>query len=99
MEIKYTTQGYLIYATMAAYLLAFVVSLLRRAKAGHVLYLIGFAIAAVSYGYRWYDVRHVPLQNLFEVFLFLGMIYPISLFCRRVLRVGGYTADMFAGML
>ncbi|MHC4072945.1 MAG: cytochrome c biogenesis protein CcsA [Planctomycetota bacterium] len=99
MEIKYTTQGYLIYATMAAYLLAFVVSLLRRAKAGHVLYLIGFAIAAVSYGYRWYDVRHVPLQNLFEVFLFLGMIYPVSLLCRRFLRVGGYTADMLIGII
>ena len=99
MEIKYTTQGYLIYATMAAYLLAFVVSLLRRPKAGHVLYLIGFAVAVVSYGYRWYDVRHVPLQNLFEVFLFLGMIYPVSLLCRRFLRVGGYAADMLIGVI
>lgn len=99
MEIKYTPQGYLIYATMAAYLLAFVVSLLRRPKAGHVLYLVGFAIAAVSYGYRWCDVHHVPLQNLFEVFLFLGMIYPVSLLCRRFLRVGGYTADMLIGVI
>jgi len=99
MEIKYTIQGYLIYATMAAYLLAFVVSLLRRPKAGHVLYLIGFAVAVVSYGYRWYDVRHVPLQNLFEVFLFLGMLYPVSLLCRRFLRVGGYAADMLIGVI
>jgi ABC-type transport system involved in cytochrome c biogenesis permease subunit len=99
MEIKYTIQGYLIYATMTAYLLAFIVSLLRRAKAGHALYLVGFAIATVSYGYRWYDVRHVPLQNLFEVFLFLGMIYPVSLLCRRFLRVGGYTADMLIGVI
>ena len=99
MEIKYTIQGLLIYTTMAAYLLAFVVSMLRKPKAGHALYLFGFAVAVVSYGYRWYDVRHVPLQNLFEVFLFLGMIYPVSLFCRRVLRVGGYRADMLIGVI
>ncbi|MGD8500195.1 MAG: cytochrome c biogenesis protein CcsA [Phycisphaerales bacterium] len=99
MESKYTIQGLLIYITIAAYLLAFLTSLLRRPKTGHVLYLLGFAIAVSSYGYRWYDVRHVPLQNLFEVFLFLGMIYPVSLFCRRFLRVGGYSADMLIGAI
>ena len=99
MEIKYTIQGLLVYIAIAAYLLAFVTSLLRQPKAGHALYLFGFAVTVVAYGYRWYDVRHVPLQNLFEVFLCLGMIYPVSLFCRRVLRVGGYSADMFIGAL
>ena len=97
MAIKYTIQGLLVYTTMATYLLAFVVTMFRRRKAGHTIYLLGFAIAVVSYGYRWYDVQHVPLQNLFEVFLFMGMIYPVSLFCRRVLNVGGYAADMFMG--
>lgn len=97
MAIKYTIQGYLVYTTMAVYLLAFAVTIFRRRKAGHAIYLLGFAIAVVSYGYRWYHVKHVPLQNLFEVFLFMGMIYPISLFCRRVLNVGGYAADMFMG--
>ncbi len=99
MEIKYTIQGLLIYITMAVYLQALIVSLLGRRKVGHVLYLIGSVIAAVSWGYRWHHVGHVPLQNMFEVFLFLGIIYPVSLFCRRVLYVGGYTADMFAGVL
>ena len=95
MEIKYTIQGILIYAAIGAYVLAFVTSLLRCRKAGHVLYIFGFIIAVFAFGYRWYDVRHVPLQNLFEVFLCLGMIcYPVSLFCRRILRVGGRAADM-----
>ena len=85
--------------TIAAYLLAFVTTVLRRPKAGHILYLLGFAIAVCSFGYRWYHVRHVPLQNLFEVFLCLGMIYPVSLFCRRALRVGGYAADMLIGAI
>jgi len=99
MEIKYTIQGLLIYITIAAYLCAFVTSLLRRPKTGHILYLFGFVIAVFSFGYRWYHVRHVPLQNLFEVFLCLGMIYPVSLFCRRILRVGGYSADMLIGAI
>jgi len=99
MEIKYTIQGLLVYMTIAAYLLAFVTTVLRRPKIGHFIYLLGFAIAVCSFGYRWYHVRHVPLQNLFEVFLCLGMIYPVSLFCRRVLRVGGYAADMLIGAI
>ncbi|UCC22159.1 MAG: cytochrome c biogenesis protein CcsA [Planctomycetota bacterium] len=99
MEIKYTTQGLLIYATIAAYLLAFTLTAARRKKAGHFLYMLGFATAVLSFGYRWYHVRHVPMQNLFEVFLCLGMIYPVSVFCRRFLRVGGYSADMLIGAI
>jgi cytochrome c-type biogenesis protein CcsB len=99
MEIKYTIQGLLVYMTIAAYLLAFVTTVLRRPKVGHTLYLFGFAIAVCAFGYRWYHVRHVPLQNLFEVFLCLGMIYPVSLFCKRALRVGGYSADMLIGAI
>ncbi len=88
MEIKYTIQGLLIYVTIAAYLLAFLTTLLRRPKTGHILYALGFITAVLSFSYRWYHVRHVPMQNLFEVFLCLGMIYPLSLFCRRILRIG-----------
>jgi len=97
MEIKYTIQGLLVYTTIAAYLLALLVSILHRPRAGHILYVLGFVAAVVSFGYRWYHVRHVPMQNLFEVFLCLGMIYPVSLFCRRFLRVGGQSADMLIG--
>ncbi|KPL23223.1 MAG: hypothetical protein AMJ75_06535 [Phycisphaerae bacterium SM1_79] len=97
MEIKYTTQCYVIYIAMGAYLLAFITTLLRRRKTGHILYRFGFAVTVFAFGYRWYHVRHVPLQNLFEVFLCSGMIYPVSLFCHRVLRVGGYGADMLIG--
>jgi len=97
MEVKYTIQGLLIYVTIAAYLLAFLTALLRRPKTGHILYALGFITAVLSFSYRWYHVRHVPMQNLFEVFLCLGMIYPLSLFCRRILCIGGYSADMLIG--
>ena len=100
MEIKYTVQGLLIYLTIATYLLALVVTLLKYRKVGHLLYVLGFTIAVYSFAYRWYHVRHIPMQNLFEVFLCLGMmIYPVSLFCNRVLKVGSCSADMFIGAI
>ena len=108
MEIKYTTQGLLIYATMGLYLVAFLARLARQQsgglarlrKLGDVLYLAGFVAAVCAVGYRWWHVRHVPLQNLFEVFLCLGVVcYPVSVVCRRYLRVGGYAADMLIGAI
>ena len=94
MALKLTLQGCLIYATMLAYLGTFVALMTRRKDLGRALYLAGFAVAVVSFAYRWYDVGHAPLQNLFEVFICLGMLmYPLSLFCRRFLGVGGEGAD------
>jgi ABC-type transport system involved in cytochrome c biogenesis permease subunit len=100
MAIKYTIQGLLIYAAMAGYLLAFVVMLSRRRKAGHILFLAGFIVGCAAIVYRWLHVGHIPLQNLFEVFLCLGvLVYPISIFCNLVLRVGGVAADMLIGVI
>jgi len=99
MEIKYTTQGLLIYLTMATYLFALVACISHQFKYGQIIYFLGFIISVISVSYRWYHVQHVPLQNLFEVFLCLGMIYPISFFSRKILRVGGQIADMFLGII
>ena len=100
MEIKYTVQGYLIYATMGAYLLSFLLSVSRQKKFSQIMYFLGFIFSAAGFAYRWYDTGHVPFQNMFEVFLSMGMlIYPLSIFCRRVLRVGGVTADMLLGVI
>jgi ABC-type transport system involved in cytochrome c biogenesis permease subunit len=98
MDLKYTTQGYLIYATIAAYLLAFVISICKQQKFGKTVYFLGFLIGSASFGYRWYDAGHIPFQNMFEVFLCMGMmIFPLSLFCKRYLKVGGVAADMLLG--
>jgi len=100
MAIKYTFEGFLIYLGIAAYLFAFLATVSNRKKTGQQLYLFGFIITAIAFSYRWYDVRHVPFQNLFEVFLSMAMlIYPLSIFCRRFLRVGGEAADMLIGVL
>jgi cytochrome c-type biogenesis protein CcsB len=110
MAVKYTIQGLLIYASVAAYLLAFVLTLWHghpgRVFTGwkpvprHILFMFGFLLGCAGIAYRWLDVRHIPMQNLFEVFLCLGaLVYPISIFCNRVLRVGGIAADMLIGAI
>jgi ABC-type transport system involved in cytochrome c biogenesis permease subunit len=99
MEIKYTIQGLLIYFTMATYLLALVACIFRQFKYGRIIYFLGFILSVISFSYRWYHVRHAPMQNLFEVFLCLGMIYPVSIFSRRLLKVGGESSDMLIGVI
>jgi len=99
MAIKLTIQGCLIYAAMAAYGLAFILTICQRRKTGTLAYQAGFMIAAVAFVYRWVHVGHIPMQNLFEVFLTMGMlIYILSVFSRRRLRVGVEQADMLIGM-
>jgi len=100
MVIKYTFQVLLIYLVMAAYLFAFLATIVDKKKAGQVFYLAGFVTAVIAFGYRWYDVGHIPFQNMFEIFLTMGMmIYPLSIFCRRFLRVGGEMVDMLIGTI
>jgi ABC-type transport system involved in cytochrome c biogenesis permease subunit len=100
MEVKYTTQGLLIYLAMTVYLLAFLTSVLHRRKTSGMLFVLGFVVALLCFTYRWFDVHHVPLQNLFEVFLFMGMaVYPISQLCRCFLRVAGQAFDMLIAAL
>jgi ABC-type transport system involved in cytochrome c biogenesis permease subunit len=107
MAIKYSLEGYLIYGTMAAYVAAAVVFLVATIRANRVatviatlLYLAGFGVAVTTIVIRWHHVQHVPLQNLYEVFLCLGMlICPLSYFCRRFLRVGVFAADCAIGAI
>ena len=84
---------------MLAYAFALVAWPLRR-RAGIAAYAAGFIVAVASVAYRGLHVGHAPLQNLFEVFLVLAMLmFPLSLFCRRVLNVGGEAVDMALGLV
>ena len=99
MAIKYTIQGFLLYGAAALYLLAFLITITRKPKTGQVVYFLGFITVVTAFGYRWAEARHVPMQTMFEVFLCLGMIYPISVFCRKFLQVGLEAADMILGVI
>jgi ABC-type transport system involved in cytochrome c biogenesis permease subunit len=100
MDIKANMVGVLIYTAMALYLAAAIVLLSQRRRAGLLLYGMGAAVAAYGWVTRWIEVDHVPLQNMFEVFLTLGMLmFPITLFCRRYMKVGGEAADAIIGLI
>jgi len=90
----------LIYTSISTYLAAFLMALFGQKRAGHRLFAAGFVIALICLLYRWFTVGHVPLQNLFEVFLTMGVVvWPLSLFCRKVLRVGAESPDMLIGVI
>jgi len=99
MAVKLTILGMLIYAAMGAYLVAFLLSAFRLRRTGEWAYAAGFAVALGAVVLRGIEVGHVPLKNLFEVLLFMGMlVFPLSVFSRKVLGVGGWTWDMLVGI-
>ena len=100
MDLKMTPQGTMIYATMATYAVAFILTMAKKTKVGLRLFALGFVVATVSFVYRWIHVSHCPMQNLFEVFLTLAMLcYPISMLSRRFLKISGHAGDMVIGMI
>ena len=94
-------EGPLVLAALGANLLAFAAmgaAALRGGRWPRVLGAAAFAVAAAAAGaavaVRWVIVGHVPLQNLYEVFLFLGPATAlISLLCTRLGRIGGAAWD------
>jgi ABC-type transport system involved in cytochrome c biogenesis permease subunit len=95
MAIKWTIQGALIYLAMAGYVVAFVAELEGRAKTARGFFLCGLSVAAGGFVYRWLQVKHVPLQNLFEVFLCMGMAAPLlCMLCSRLLHTKIRATDM-----
>jgi len=95
-----TIQGILIYAALGTYFTAGILTLLRFKKAGSVIFGLGFTAALAAFTYRWIQVGHWPMQNLFEVFVTLGMLcFPVSLFCRYILKVSSQASDMFIGAI
>jgi len=85
MEIKADMQGYLIYATMLGYLAVFVLAY-KCPKSAKAIFVGSFLLNAAALIYRWIAVEHLPMQNMFEVFLFLGFcVWPIHFLSQRIL--------------
>ncbi len=100
MEIKLTTQGAFIYLAMAVWIGAGISSVLKQNLLSRILFFIGFVTTVVAWLYRWWDVQHVPMQNLFEVFLTLGMlIWPIWYWTFRYLGVRSFVSDIVLGLI
>jgi ABC-type transport system involved in cytochrome c biogenesis permease subunit len=88
VEPKLTALGALIYVAMGLWALAIGASLCRRPRAGNWLFASGCAVMAAAFILRWVEVEHAPLQNMFDVFLVMGMAwYPLWLYAAWL--VGG----------
>ncbi|MFA6185987.1 MAG: cytochrome c biogenesis protein CcsA [Phycisphaerae bacterium] len=98
--MNFTIQYLLIYQTMMIYILAFTIYKLRHRKAAWFVYSLGFVVSLISGVYRGFIVGRFPLQNLFEVFLFLGIsVFPLSVICKKVLKIDGEHFDMLIGAI
>lgn len=84
VSVKTSALGALIYAALALYTLAFVAGGARR-RAGRVLFAAGCGAAAGAVAWRGFSTGHIPLQNLFEVFLAMGaLLGPLALAWSRL---------------
>lgn len=85
MAIKTDLLGCLIYAVMLGYLA--VLCLARRhPKQAKTVFLGSFLISAAALICRGASVGHLPMQNMFEVFVFLGFcIWPIHQVSKKIL--------------
>ncbi|MFA5423187.1 MAG: cytochrome c biogenesis protein CcsA [Phycisphaerae bacterium] len=100
MEIKYSIQGLLIYAAMAGYLLALLLQLLRFRRTAYFVFTCGFILAVAAFAYRWFNAGHVPLQNLFELFIAMALtVYVLSLLSEKLLNVKQRAIDMLIGIV
>ncbi len=79
MQLKYSIEAYLIYIAMAASVVGIVLYLARRAIASMLLGFLVCAVLLLAWVLRWSHVGHIPMQNMFEVFLTLGVfMLPIG---------------------
>jgi len=99
MTLNLTTVGILIYATMAVWLVSIVLHA-AKAPGRRETFLGGFAIALAAFVVRWFEVSHVPLQSLMEVFLALGVaIWPLWMFCQKFLGARGVVSALVVGVV
>ena len=98
MAVKLTALGLLIMGAMLLYVAAAAALAGKADRTGDRLFRCGFLLALAAFILRWVQAGHLPLSNLFEVFLTIGVLpYPFAAACRRFLDVGGRTADALTG--
>ena len=98
MAIKYSIQGFLIYAAMATYMFAFLTQLSRLRKTANGAFIAGFVFSAGAFICRWLHVGHIPLQNLFELFVTMSVfVYILSYLTDKLLGINQRAIDILIG--
>ena len=107
LNFKDTNVGHLIYIAMLLYVVAGIALLIadvRKGKSpaihklGQLSFAAGFVVALAGLIYRGFEVQHLPMRSMFEVFFTLGvLVFPISIFSKHFLKVGLQFTDAFLG--
>lgn len=99
MHLKTSVLGWLIYGALALFAAAFLAGGAAHRARGRRLFGAGFCFAGAAVALRGFSSGHIPLQNLFEVFLALGALMPV--FSRLWHRTAGESerADALLGWL
>jgi len=98
MSIKYTLQGLLIYSTFVCFLLTILFR--RRVKLSRIFWFAGFLAACVSLIWRGIHTGHPPMQNLFEFFLCMAVVFwPLSQWNRWKNGLDTQLSDAALGVL
>lgn len=85
MLVKHSVEGYLIYAAIAVVAAAMVFHLLRKTRPSFTAAGIAVTLLGLAWSHRWNHLGHIPLQNMFEIFLTLGVfMLPAGFLARRL---------------
>lgn len=99
MNFKTSALGLLIYGAILLYAAAFLGGGTAHRVRGRRLFGAGFFFALAAVLLRATETGHIPLQNLFEVFLAMGALMPVfSRFWRKTAG-GSERVDALLGLL
>lgn len=99
MEGESSALAVLTYATMAVWLTAAGAYLARARRLGSWLFAWGFVLMSVAFALRWAQVARPPMRDMFDVFLFMGvLLWPLWAFCQRALGAKGPAAAALLGV-
>jgi ABC-type transport system involved in cytochrome c biogenesis permease subunit len=99
MNLKTSALGLLIYGALALYAAAFLAGGAAHRARGRRLFGAGFLFALAAVILRAVSTGHIPLQNLFEVFLAMGALMPVFSRLWRRTAEESERADALLGLL
>ncbi|MBN2512934.1 MAG: cytochrome c biogenesis protein CcsA, partial [Sedimentisphaerales bacterium] len=85
MQVKDSNEGLLIYAMMAVVAVGLMLRVMGKKRVSAAAACLACAVGLSAWILRWITVEHLPMQNMFEVFLTLGVfLLPAGLAARQL---------------
>ena len=90
----------IIYLALTIYVISLLLYFSKCKKWSNIAFAIGFLLLSSIFISRWITYKHLPLKNMFEVFLCVSvLIYPVSRLCAKLYGSEMFVVDIFMGIL